>query len=133
MAGKKRAQIRDVVAPLENEVGDLDWLVDRYRQERTTRQDRYNDEALAEIERQAEESGRSFDDITLPYNWAPPGDPPRPLTPWQFKDDILDEVIALFLDGTIDSFGSEGSGEEGSGEEGIPSDGFEGEGIVVDD
>jgi hypothetical protein len=95
----KRIDIRAKVNPVEERLSDFEWLTSLYRRERQERQEYYLVESAKELQARADEVGRPISDVKLEYNWEPPGDPPKPETPWRFNSVFMDEVINDFLNG----------------------------------
>jgi hypothetical protein len=97
---QKRKTIQEKLSPRKAEVEDLDWLCKRYVEERSKRWNIFQAERLKFQTAEAERLDRPLDDITVPFDWRPAGDPPLPATPSCFdttRKKMVDDIIRNWL------------------------------------
>lgn len=100
--GIKRAAQTLALQPLIDQANNEEGLLDLYRAERVSRHTAFEDEMLKAKAQRGEEIGRSIDEIHLPYNWLPPIDPPKPVTPWNYPQALVEEAIQLWQGVKVD-------------------------------
>ncbi|KAK3956361.1 hypothetical protein QBC32DRAFT_331022, partial [Pseudoneurospora amorphoporcata] len=97
-----KKEIQAYTAPFTAQLANKAWLVDQYRKERANRWRHYETERQKAIDEEVAKLGgkRTAKDVTLPLYWQPPGDPPKPRTPWVFNEarkKVADDAITAWL------------------------------------
>ncbi|KAJ4340593.1 hypothetical protein N0V85_009872, partial [Neurospora sp. IMI 360204] len=103
LAGKTRAEQNTAVSLILNKIKDQSSLLEQYRSVRRERWELYQKAKQEAIQAEMARLGRPEKDIVLSLYWAPPGDRPKPITPWIYDphtEAVVEEVITAFITGT---------------------------------